>query len=56
MKFSIKHFLIICDQICRKLIYQVAVSAARNNKKYLKIDIYLNHTSTLPFKASVTIT
>ena len=29
---------------------------ARNNKKYLKIDIYLKHTSTLPFPASVTVT
>ena len=29
---------------------------ARKNKKYLKIDIYLNHSSVLPIQASVTIT
>ena len=55
MKFSIKYLLIICDQICRKLICQVAVSRARNNKRYLKIDIYFNHTSTQLFQASATI-
>ena len=32
MKFSIKYFFIICDQIRRKLIYQVPVLRARNNK------------------------
>ena len=36
MKFSIKYFFIICDQIRRKLVYQVAVSYDRNNKKYFK--------------------
>ena len=56
MKFSIKYFFNTRDQIRRKLIYQVALSRARNNKKYLKSDIYLNHTSTLTFQASVTIT
>ena len=41
------------------LIYQVVVSGffwARNSKRYLKIDIYLKHTPTLPFQASFTIT
>ena len=41
------------------LIYQFVDSRfflARNSKKYLKIDICINHTSTLPFQASVTIT
>ena len=41
------------------LIYQDVVwhsFRTRNNKKYLKIDIYLIHSSTLPFQAIVTIT
>ena len=41
------------------LIYQDVVWHSfwtRNNKKYLKIDIYLIHSSTLPFQAIVTIT
>ena len=53
--FPCKYFFIICGQIRRKFFYQVAVSRAGNNKKYLKINIYFNH-STLPFQASVTIT
>ena len=39
------------------LIYQVVVSFwVRNNKKYLKIDIFLDHASTLPIQVSATIT
>ena len=40
-------------------IYQVVAWCsflARNNRKYLKIDYYVNHSSTLPIHASVTIT
>ena len=43
VKFFIKYFFIICDHIRRKLLYHIVVSVARNNKKYLKIDIYFNH-------------
>ena len=42
VKFFIKYFFIICDHIRRKLLYHIVVSVARNNKKYLKIDIYFN--------------
>ena len=41
------------------VIFQFGLSRffwVRNNKKYLKIDIYLNHASKLPIQASVTIT
>ena len=34
MKFPIKYFFIIYDQIRRKLVYQVAASLTGNNKKY----------------------
>ena len=37
-----------------KLKFDV-LSWARDNKKYLKIDIYLNDSSTLPINTSVTI-
>ena len=46
-------------EIQHSLIYQVVFSRYFFfiiNKKYLKIDIYLNHASTLLFQASVTIT
>ena len=56
MKFSIKYFFIIRDQIRRKLIYQVAASCSINNKKYLTSDIYLNYTLTSSYQATVTIT
>ena len=48
---------------CLKIIIQLSTSLqfhvsfwVRNNEKYLKIDIYYKHTSTLPFQASVIIT